>query len=344
MTTLNRPTRRYPTPDARPALNQASDVPAPPDTAPPALLEAPQDILAAPPAPEEPLSTPFDRATGTPDAPLPLCLTLIAQGALSELEYRDVATGYQRGASELAALARLGRQPHHWAALAQALHVPLRHTRQEVGVLAAHLMRRAEALQRQQLVWRELGGGTRAGVTLLTYDPAALPRQHPLDSGTRVLDVHLTTPLLWRELFTLSYPPLTPLSLPEARALVGLFPLGDPPSVTPEADAEALSVSLGRPFVDPLRDPPDPQMLRLLSTAVMRDLVVLPHHLHHGRVQLLMRDPSQTELLDRVSRLLQAPVDGLVSTEHLIHQALLRAELHLTIETNDRLFDQWSEP
>jgi len=262
-----------------------------------------------------------------PTGPETLLGQLRRLGQLDTGEYRAAETEIRRGASEVYAVALLGQQERRWTALNQDVSPdpatnPLISDIRQMGTFETPLISHQVSLETGLMPWREV----RRRIDVLTYHPQWLNPDlyRNLAAERRIGEVRLCTPRLWRELYAISRPMARKSAWPDqehAAALVGYFRLGtDTPTLTPEAQGEAVGLSQGLTFVHPKLDPAQVEAVALMNIGLMLEYKVFPHHLEGSRL-MVMTDAQQvmsgTQLYN-LERFLGREIGLLLSTRELI--------------------------
>jgi type II secretory ATPase GspE/PulE/Tfp pilus assembly ATPase PilB-like protein len=113
-----------------------------------------------------------------------------------------------------------------------------------------------------------------------------------------------------------------------------------PPTAAPaneEPSSRALAQRLGLQFIDVRSFAPDPQMLQRVPVDLMFRYNFLPYREEHGRLVLVMADPSDLNVVDDLGVLLGRRIQAAVGTPSAIAEALKRGQ------GSQRVLEQASE-
>jgi type II secretory ATPase GspE/PulE/Tfp pilus assembly ATPase PilB-like protein len=96
--------------------------------------------------------------------------------------------------------------------------------------------------------------------------------------------------------------------------------------VAEETAARALAVRYGLEYVDVASFAPDPDILQSVPVELMFRYNFLPYRREHGRLVLVMADPTDIPVVDELSLLLQTPIQPAVGAPAAIQEALKRGQ------------------
>jgi type IV pilus assembly protein PilB len=135
-------------------------------------------------------------------------------------------------------------------------------------------------------------------------------------------------------LHVLGFGDIQPAELGEANYQERLLQQG---RVTHEQLAQAYARFTGKPYIDPRRDPPHPDVRNLLSLATINSFKIVPHAKHGNTLTVLMVDPTDAFSLTAVEDELQTmDVEVAVASEpdinHLILTLYTRAHQDAELE------------
>jgi type IV pilus assembly protein PilB len=147
----------------------------------------------------------------------------------------------------------------------------------------------AEAYAQGLVAFRPLAPGTPPPAPRPAAE-APLPRARPLRT---IMDA----------LHVLGYGDIQPSELGEANYQERLLQQG---RITPEQLARAYARFTGKPYIDPRRDPPHPDVRNLLSLATINSFGIVPHSRQGNTLTVLMKDPTDAFSLTAAEDELQA--------------------------------------